>query len=433
MVELIYVVVGVGIVFSVNIELSEKVINLKTKIKEGNPNSIGCDAALLKLYLAREGKRWLNSEDEEIMALEKGEIPDRIKNLMREEQWMLGARKLNNNAYFGTTFERVDGDIHVLVELPKGTERGITAATTPLTAEQVGMELNKVLEERDRKRSEYSISTCPCSKETLLKNQLGLVYSSVVLREVVDDSIHGYQWPALTEKHPDQRKAYMKYVEEHLRDALISEQKDFLKDVAGKRGLLDCDDRNRLPFKVMGTADMMIIDEHANKMENVFAGLRFVIEVKKGRPSYNEQWQLLLELVVADLKSEGRCAPVGLLTNLNDYWYFLWFTPDNKIARMVLTCPANGFKIMKEVLKERSGPTRDGQFPMHVAFLDSPLPLKRQKLLRSATGGDDAAAEMLERYELMSDHLDPKFLQQQRIEHAFELIRRMPIHSAMYT
>ncbi|GLD97389.1 hypothetical protein PINS_up006073 [Pythium insidiosum] len=326
-------------------------------------------------------------------------------------------------------------DAKMYVVIPDGVVRDNSATTAQLTAEQMKMAVNEALEERDRKRSEYSIPTCPRSKETLLKQQLGLEYSTVSVNEVVDDSILGYQWSALTEKHPDQRKAYMKYVEEHLRDALISrrEQKDFLKDVAGQQDLLNCDDRSRLPFKVKGTADMMIIDETANRMDDVFAGLRFVIEVKKDRPSYKERWQLLLELVVADLKSEGRCAPVGLLTNLNDYWYFLWFTPDNKIARMVLTCPGNGFKTMKEVLKERSGPTRDGHFPMRVAFLDSPLPLKRQKLLRIATGRDDAAAEMLERYELMSDELSPEFLHQQRIDYAFDLTRRMPIHSSMYT
>ncbi|CAK4118605.1 unnamed protein product [Aphanomyces euteiches] len=153
------------------------------------------------------------------------------------------------------------------------------------------MAMNKVLDERDRKRSEYAISTCPLSKEMVFKRQLGLEYSSVVLREVVDDSICGYQWLALPEKHPDQRKAVMKYVEEHLGDALISEQKNFLKDVAGMHDLLDCDDRRSLPFKVKGTADLMLVDEVANQMNDVFVGLRFVIEVRKDRPSYEERWQ----------------------------------------------------------------------------------------------------------------------------------------------
>ncbi|GLD99763.1 hypothetical protein PINS_up008491 [Pythium insidiosum] len=330
----------------------------------------------------------------------------------------------------------VDGakDAKMYVVVPDGVVRDNSATTLPPTLEQTKMALHEVLEERDRKRSGDSISTCPRSKETLRKQQLGLEYSTISVNEVVDDSIPGYEWSAQTEKDPGQRKAYMKYVEEHLRDALISRemQRDFLKDVAGQQDFLDCDDRSRLPFKVKGIADMMIIDETANRMDDVFAGLRFVIEVKKDRPSYKERWQVLLKLVVADLKSEGRCAPVGLLTNLNDYWYFLWFAPDNKIARMVLTCPGNGFKAMKEILKQRSGPSSSGQFEMRMDLLNSPTPLKRQKLLRGATGQDDAAAEMLERYELMSDVFSPEFLQEQRIQYAFDRIKQMPIHSAMY-
>ncbi|GMF25852.1 unnamed protein product [Phytophthora lilii] len=248
-------------------------------------------------------------------------------------------------------------DAKMYVVVPDGVVNSLT--------EQMKMAVNEVLEERDRKRSEYSISTCPRSKETFLKQQLGLEYSAVSVNEVVDDSVHGYQWSALTEKHPDQRTA---------------------------EGNSRYDDYRRTG--------------EPNGRRFRWSSVR---DRSKAGPSYNERWQLLLELVVADLKSEGRCAPVGLLTNLNDYWYFLWFTPDNKIARMVLTCPANGFNTMKEVLKERSGPTRDGHFLMRVAFLGSPLPLKRQKLLRSATGRDDAAAEMLERYELMSDELSPEF------------------------
>jgi hypothetical protein len=75
----------------------------------------------------------------------------------------------------------------------------------------------------------------------------------------------------------------------------------------------------------------------------------------------------------------------------------------------------------------------DGYFPLCVDFLGTPLPLKRQKLLRGATGRDDGAAEMLERYELMSDELSSEFLQRQRLDYAFDMIRQMPIHSAMYT
>lgn len=241
------------------------------------------------------------------------------------------------------------------------------------------------------------------------------------------------EWSPLIENHPDQRLAYVQYIERHVSDAFTSrgKQKSFLKDVIGMRNLLDCNDRNRLPFKVKGTANLMIIDDVAERMGEVFAGLQLVIEVKKTRPGDKERWQMLLELVVADLKSEKRCAPVGLLTNLDDYWYFMWFTPSNNIARMVLTCPANGFKLIKAIVKERSKPSQAGLFPMP-AF-DSSTPPKRQKLLRGATGRDDAAAEMLERYELMSDQLSPKFLLERKMDYAFELISQMPIHSHMYS
>jgi hypothetical protein len=107
----------------------------------------------------------------------------------------------------------------------------------------------------------YSISTCPLSKEMSFQRQLVLVHSSIPVKEVIDDSIPGYPWSTFPEKHPDQRKAYIKYVEAHLYDDLISRQNhtNFLKNVAGIPNGLDCNDRNRLPYKLMGKADLMIL------------------------------------------------------------------------------------------------------------------------------------------------------------------------------
>ncbi|EGZ14605.1 hypothetical protein PHYSODRAFT_332963 [Phytophthora sojae] len=84
MVKLFCAVIGVGSVFPVDIDISETVGDLKDKIKEKKPGLIYFDADLLKLYLAREGN----------------------------------TRDLNNAAYFGHYFERVEEDIHVLVECP---------------------------------------------------------------------------------------------------------------------------------------------------------------------------------------------------------------------------------------------------------------------------------------------------------------------------
>ncbi|EEY53874.1 Crinkler (CRN) family protein [Phytophthora infestans T30-4] len=125
MVKLLCAVVGVGSVFSVDIELSEMVSDLKEKIKEKKPGLIYFDADLLKLYLAREGDTWLYSRGADIKAVKAKKIPDRIKNLMQEHLLLDEACRLNNDEYFGDNLEQVDRDIHVLVDCPDEPDRVI--------------------------------------------------------------------------------------------------------------------------------------------------------------------------------------------------------------------------------------------------------------------------------------------------------------------
>ncbi|EEY53867.1 Crinkler (CRN) family protein [Phytophthora infestans T30-4] len=125
MVKLFCAVIRVGSVFSVNIELSETVSDLKEKIKGEKPGLFYFDADLLKLYLAREGDTWLNSRDADIKAVKAKTIPDRIKNLMQEHLLLDETCRLNNDEYFGDNLERVDRDIHVLVECPDEPDQGI--------------------------------------------------------------------------------------------------------------------------------------------------------------------------------------------------------------------------------------------------------------------------------------------------------------------
>ncbi|KAG1686806.1 hypothetical protein DVH05_005950 [Phytophthora capsici] len=118
-----------------------------------------------------------------------------------------------------------------------------------------------------------------------------------------------------------------------------------LKDTSRMTSLLTCK-ASSLPFGLKGTADLMIIGEVAHSRNDIFADLQFVIKIKKNQCGPKERKELLLELVAANWKSYSPCAPIGLLSNLNDYWYFMWFTTDRKIARMKLSCPANGLKAM---------------------------------------------------------------------------------------
>lgn len=88
MVKLFCAVVGVESVFSVDINSSETVDDLKVKIKV--KEEYGFPASKLKLCLAREGSdTWLNSRDSEIKALKKGEIRMESRaSCMRNCYWM---------------------------------------------------------------------------------------------------------------------------------------------------------------------------------------------------------------------------------------------------------------------------------------------------------------------------------------------------------
>eukprot|EP00644_Phytophthora_capsici_P001957 jgi/Phyca11/537103/estExt2_fgenesh1_pg.C_PHYCAscaffold_740004 len=110
-VKLFCAVVGFGNIFPVDIDMTDTVEDLKYKIKEKKPNAIYFDASLLKLYLAREGDKWLNSTDEAMRAVKARQCPDRIKNLM-QEHLLLDAMN----------FQTPDGVIHVLVEYPREDE-----------------------------------------------------------------------------------------------------------------------------------------------------------------------------------------------------------------------------------------------------------------------------------------------------------------------
>jgi hypothetical protein len=122
---------------------------------------------------------------------------------------------------------------------------------------------------------------------------------------ISDRTTPGYKWLELPENHPDQRQLYVEYLEEHLRDALVSgrEQMDFLKDVSNDHSLLDCYDP-RLPFRLKETTDVVIVDTYANQIDDVFVGLRFVIKLTNHCPNKQDRWQLLQQIVVADTMCE---------------------------------------------------------------------------------------------------------------------------------
>ncbi|KAF1318052.1 hypothetical protein FI667_g14347, partial [Globisporangium splendens] len=112
-------VLGDRRVLPMEIDLRKTVGHLEKEIKKRNPDLIRCDAALLKLYLAkRSNGTWLNTnDDDDANALQRQELPSGTQDLVQEQ--VQEARRLNNVAYFGTAFSRQQDDIRILVQLPE--------------------------------------------------------------------------------------------------------------------------------------------------------------------------------------------------------------------------------------------------------------------------------------------------------------------------
>ncbi|DBA00175.1 TPA: hypothetical protein N0F65_007800 [Lagenidium giganteum] len=316
-----------------------------------------CEANKIKLYLAKHNSSWLPEDCTAARELDEGKVHQDIQAIIDRgpmtATWILSEL---------CETERMDyppsQHIHVLVVIPDSHQTKTAKC--------------------DQLRREYPLSSCPPTEEWLLRQKLGLDYATIEIKEVVDDSVPGFPWAIETEAI---RSALLDYMNEHLRDACVTEgqRTKFLVDAAAmSKNLLDHDDPSKWPFKVTGTTDFMVIDDVARRVNDVFAGVRFVVEVKQGQPGSDEQRKLLLSLLAADAKSEERATPMGLLTNLQDYWYFLWFTTGHKIARLVLTRPANAFKMMEVLLQDDTADSHEEVSLVPVTLASLP-PSKRQK------------------------------------------------------
>lgn len=113
---------------------------------------------------------------------------------------------------------------------------------------------------------------------------------------------------------------------------------------------------------------------------------------------------------------------MSLLTDLNELWHFSWFNDRHVLAQVTLTYPKNAFKFIEAAIFE-------GQ-ALALPFI--PQPLKRLKVddfLPKPVDG--RAEEMMERYELMPDVVEPEFLMERRMEYAQHLVQSMPMYAHM--
>ncbi|GMF22809.1 unnamed protein product [Phytophthora lilii] len=122
MVKLFCAIVGVaGSAFSVRVDESDSVDDLKDAIKAKKPNDFkDIDADKLQLFLAKtEGGAWLTDDDQAALDLEDGKVHEDIQALIDGEK-MKATKTLQHWLFEKNKMPQPSTDqIHVLVVVPK--------------------------------------------------------------------------------------------------------------------------------------------------------------------------------------------------------------------------------------------------------------------------------------------------------------------------
>ena len=209
----------------------------------------------------------------------------------------------------------------------------------------------------------------------------------------------------------------MSYLNKNMQTVLEKSELMFL-DMANNNNVLSIVD-DRLPFRMKGGADVFLADKDAKKNLTPLAGIRMVIALKKNVEEKHKP-QAFGQLISSSLMAPRYCAPLSLLTDLNNHWCFTWFNEEKFVSAMTLHCPKSGFAFIEAVILEQ-----DNQ--ISIPFVTPARPMKRLKIDDFLPELDDGAYEELERYELMADSLEPSFLNERRMEYAEHLVKNTPI------
>ncbi|KAL4093765.1 hypothetical protein PRIC1_011195 [Phytophthora ramorum] len=336
---------------------------------------------------------------------------------------------IKNPKHFGDNFQPGEGQVHVLVVVPEGagSQAGVTASIEEL-GEIVETRVNKVFEDRDKKRSVYSLSDLHTEHRYKMAKKMRLADDYITFEEPSpspNTRILPYTWLDAPEGADNQRAEYMTYLKTHLKTVL--EEKDLsLLDVAKNQTVLSITDP-RLPFGMRGTTDVLLVDRRSIQHREPLAGVRMVVELKKKVEQHHKP-EAFGELVSASLKAPLNCTPIALLTDLNDQWHFSWFNEKKVLTHISIVHPENAFDFIAAAVAEPASSK-----PFSVPFIGREL--TKFKIDDFLPMPDDGADEMMERYELMADVVEPEFLMERRMEYARQLliVQSMPMYAHMYT
>ena len=118
---------------------------------------------------------------------------------------------------------------------------------------------------------------------------------------------------------------------------------------------------------------------------------------------------------------------MSLLTDLNDHWHFFLVQRRARCGTSYAELPKKTrlTSLWQRCQKEKAR--------FHFVFSFIAPPLKKLKVDDFLPMPSDGADEMMERYELMADELEPEFLTERRMEYAQHLVQSMPMYAHMYT
>ncbi|OQR85387.1 Crinkler (CRN) family protein [Thraustotheca clavata] len=321
------------------------------------------------------------------------------------------------------------GNIHVLVKVPPVKNDASDQRVEPSSLDKLMTAISDlrdtIEEDRKRKRSVYSISSLNSTHLEDMKRKLNVKPYLIEPEEIEDTSIENYSWiPNVAEDHPLQKTAYLNYIKDNL-DSLLNTGRYQVDDAAHDGNLLALSDP-RLPFGVKGTTDVIFAKRREKWPPSKLFGACLVIQLKKEIKEKSFH-QAMAQLICASIKAPSGSYPVSLLTDLNNKWYFFWFKEVEDIKYLVsmrLNYPKNAFDFIKEIAQAE----RDK--PLKIPFTDQSF--KKLKVDDFMQMPADASDELMERYELMSDVLEPEFLMERRREYFLHQVAKSPMFSHMY-
>ncbi|CAG8722412.1 4790_t:CDS:2, partial [Dentiscutata erythropus] len=145
----------------------------------------------------------------------------------------------------------------------------------------------------------------------------------------------------------------------------MEDQKDSLAlvwyDSKSKKDLLSVYDVS-LPYRISGTADVLVMDEKFYNVLDYHSGIRAGFELKKTVQDYDVN-QAIAKLIVANIHSNY--AVFLVLTDLNNSWMFYWLSNNRTIMMFRAANSSNALDIIERALTEDpTSITIDPNFPI---------------------------------------------------------------------